>query len=87
MDVFQCRLIISQMSSTPADTWNWLLAPLLVIVPVAQVGLANETLMLTTYTTFIALYHIHYGISVVSSYLSLHLTVCLFVSVSGLFAC
>ncbi|XP_062507206.1 ethanolaminephosphotransferase 1-like [Corticium candelabrum] len=61
---FCCRLIVSQMSSTPADSWNWLLSPLLVIVPLALQSLANETMMLVLYVAVIAIYHLHYGVSV-----------------------
>ncbi|XP_062507140.1 ethanolaminephosphotransferase 1-like [Corticium candelabrum] len=60
-----CRLIISEMSGTSADKWNWLCSPLLLIIPLAYLRLVDETIMLMLYCSVLAIYHIHYGVRIV----------------------
>jgi ethanolaminephosphotransferase len=63
-----CRLIVSQMSSTRCEVFNWLLFPLSLLV-LGIFGVAsirqNEHQLLTLLTAFVTLAHVHYGICVV----------------------
>lgn len=74
--MFQCRLIVAQMSDTRADAWNHLLVPILVVTALSIAPLDRYNLMiidvnvecvLVYFLTSISLVaHIHYGYSVVS---------------------
>lgn len=66
--VFQCKLIVCQMSNTRCQPLSWLLLPMVAVVLLAVTGVfANETLLLYLWTAFVILAHIHYGVSVVST--------------------
>lgn len=61
-------MIMSQMTHTRADAFNYLLIPLMLITPLAvcyDLG-AAEVYALYIYTTVATLVHIDYGIHVVS---------------------
>ncbi|XP_033644987.1 ethanolaminephosphotransferase 1-like [Asterias rubens] len=63
-----CRLIISQMTDTKAETLNWLLSP---VVGVAVVSLGfgigeTEVHLLYGLTALVVLAHVHFGVNVVS---------------------
>eukprot|EP00069_Balaena_mysticetus_P008032 bmy_01057T0 len=65
--LFQCQLIVCQMSSTRCPTLNWFLVPLFLVVIVVNVGVASyiESVLLFTLTTAFTLAHIHYGVRVI----------------------
>ncbi|KAK2506087.1 hypothetical protein MC885_003593 [Smutsia gigantea] len=67
--LFQCQLIVCQMSSTRCPTLNWLLVPLFLVVVVVNLGVASnlESILLYTLTTAFTLAHVHYGVRVVSN--------------------
>eukprot|EP00118_Oscarella_pearsei_P017031 m.167433 g.167433 ORF g.167433 m.167433 type:complete len:163 (+) comp38932_c0_seq1:84-572(+) len=60
-----CRLIVSQMSSTECDRWNWLLSPFLFILPGVHFQMINEVLILKAYTVGATLLHLYYGACIV----------------------
>ncbi|KAI0219463.1 Ethanolaminephosphotransferase 1 [Lamellibrachia satsuma] len=63
----QTRLIVSCMSDTTCEVFNWLLLPLIVLVVGVQtltLGI-TELYLLWAYTLFVIAAHIHYGICVV----------------------
>eukprot|EP00048_Salpingoeca_helianthica_P020536 m.7045 g.7045 ORF g.7045 m.7045 type:complete len:402 (-) comp4937_c1_seq1:39-1244(-) len=60
-----CRLIMCQMSSRPYRLLQLLPAPLLLIVPLALSGFANEEFLLYSYFIVATAAHIHYGVGVV----------------------
>lgn len=64
---WQTRLIVSCMSDTTCEVFNWLLLPLIVLVVGVQtltLGI-TELYLLWAYTLFVIAAHIHYGICVV----------------------
>ena len=67
--MFQCRLIVSGMSNTRYELFNFMLVPLVVIViGVMQIKLGViEVYLLWAYTIFAVAAHIHYGVCVVSN--------------------
>ena len=80
---FQTRLIVSCMSNTTCDAFNWLLLPLFVLVVGVQtlsLGV-TEVYLLWAYTLFVIAAHIHYGICVVRIRRSLHTKLVMFTSV------
>lgn len=62
-----CRLIVSGMSNTRCQAFNWLLVPLLaIVIGVLTLNLGIiEVYLLWAYTIFAVAAHVHYGISVV----------------------
>lgn len=67
--LFQCKLIVCQMSNTRCQPLSWLLLPMVAVVLLAVTGVfANETLLLYLWTAFVILAHIHYGVSVVRAH-------------------
>ena len=73
-----CGLIITQMSSTIARWFHWLLTPVIVVtlmvVTIPAIG-RWEFALLYTLTIFVTLAHIHYGISTVQQmarFLNIH---------------
>uniref|UniRef100_A0A8C4RAY1 Selenoprotein I n=1 Tax=Eptatretus burgeri TaxID=7764 RepID=A0A8C4RAY1_EPTBU len=62
-----CKLIVSQMSSTRCQAFNWLLVPLIGAVFAVCNGFVGEyeVQLLFALTTFVTLAHIHYGVCVV----------------------
>lgn len=63
-----CRLIVSQMTNTRCDVFNFLLVPVGLAVGFALSGhfpLSSELLLLRLLTTFVILVHVHYGVCVV----------------------
>lgn len=66
----QCRLIVSQMSNTRCDAFNWLLVAQSVIIVLSSffVNMPHAELGLLYVFGFLALLaHIHYGACVVST--------------------
>lgn len=63
---FQCRLIVSQMSSTRCELLNWLLLPLAVAVGIAITFPSLELATLLIMASIATIAHIHYGVYVVS---------------------
>lgn len=61
----QCRLIVSQMSNTQCELFNWLLVPLAACVAIIILlpSLEMATLLIMSGVATVA--HIHYGIYVV----------------------
>lgn len=60
-----CRLIISQMTSTRCETFNWLLVPVALALGLC-LGLGwDEVLVIRLVAAFIILCHVHYGTSIV----------------------
>lgn len=67
--IFQCKLIVCQMSNTRCQALSWLLPPMALVVLLAVTGVvANETMLLYVWTVAVILAHIHYGVSVVRTY-------------------
>lgn len=74
--IFQCRLIVAQMSDTRTDGWNTFFWPLLVgvaisILPYPSLGMkdidpAVERWVVYVLTTMLTLAHFHYGQGIVS---------------------
>ncbi|GLH04135.1 LOW QUALITY PROTEIN: Uncharacterized protein GBIM_09913 [Gryllus bimaculatus] len=69
MCIWNCRLIVSQMSSTRCEIVNWLLVPMAVTV-VLSISLPStapylELALLYILTTLATIAHIHYGTCVV----------------------
>jgi len=65
--VSQCRCVVSGMSNTRCQSFNWLLIPLLAIVVgvlTMRLGVI-ELYLLFAYTIFVVAAHVHYGIRVV----------------------
>lgn len=65
---YQCRLIVSQMSSTRCEVTNWLLVPLAFLVLAifnVEAARRNEAFLLRVITVLITLAHVHYGVCVV----------------------
>jgi len=63
----QCRCVVSGMSNTRCQSFNWLLLPLFAIVIgvlTMRLGVI-ELYLLCAYTIFVVAAHIHYGIRVV----------------------
>ncbi|XP_065843219.1 ethanolaminephosphotransferase 1-like [Oscarella lobularis] len=60
-----CRLIVSQMSSTQCNRWNWMIAPFIIVLPAVYQGMLNEVLALKVYAICVTLLHLHYGVCVV----------------------
>ena len=63
----QCRCVVSGMSNTRCQSFNWLLIPLLAIVVgvlTMRLGVI-ELYLLFAYTIFVVAAHVHYGIRVV----------------------
>lgn len=63
--LLQCRLIISQMTSQPAELFNLMLIPLAVAVGVSLVLPRYELMTLYIYSALILVAHLHYAISIV----------------------
>ena len=66
---FQCRLIVSTMSSQRCQPFNVMLYPLcvlLIIVPFVK-SAEVEVALLVLYTAGVAIFHVHYGILLVSN--------------------
>ena len=66
---FQCRLIVSTMSSQRCQPFNVMLYPLcafLIIVPFVK-SVEVEVALLGLYTAGVAIFHVHYGIFLVSN--------------------
>jgi len=80
---FQTRLIVSCMSNTTCDAFNWLLLPLfMLVVGVQTLSLGvTEVYLLWAYTLFVIAAHIHYGICVVRTRRSFHTKLVKFTSV------
>ncbi|KAK2167669.1 hypothetical protein LSH36_25g01019 [Paralvinella palmiformis] len=76
---YACRLIVSGMSNTRCQTFNWLLMPLMAIVfGVCATNLGvTEYYLLWAFTIFATAAHIHYGICVVQQ-LAEHLNIYVF---------
>lgn len=67
--IWQCKLIVCQMSNTRCQPLSWLLLPMTPVVLLAVTGVvANETLLLYLWTAAVILAHIHYGVSVVRAH-------------------
>lgn len=67
--IFQCKLIVCQMSNTRCQALSWLLLPMALVVLLAVTGVvANETVLLYAWTIAVILAHIHYGVSVVRTH-------------------
>ena len=69
MLLLQCRLIVSTMSSQRCQTFNVMLYPIcafLLIVPFIK-SVEIEMAILVLYTAGVAIFHVHYGIFLVSS--------------------
>lgn len=76
--LFQCRLIVAQMSDTRTDCCNAFIWPLMVVVlvsiiPYPLLGLGDlhpltEQWMVYVSTALATMAHIHYGQGVVSTY-------------------
>ncbi|XP_046386847.1 ethanolaminephosphotransferase 1-like [Ischnura elegans] len=63
-----CRLIVTQMSNTRCEVWNWMLLPVLVGMCMSLVlppALNGELVILYILAVFCTLAHIHYGACVV----------------------
>lgn len=77
--IFQCRLIVAQMSNTRCEIFNWLLVPSAITVflslvtknPELEIGLTYALCVLST------LAHIHYGTCLVSHLFFIALMCCL----------
>ena len=66
---FQCRLIVSTMSSQRCQSFNVMLYPLcvlLIIVPFVK-SIEVEVALLVLYTAGVAIFHVHYGVFLVSN--------------------
>ena len=75
--MFQCRLIISQMTSQPAQRFNFLLLPLLATVVIALALPRYEMIVLYFYFALVLLAHLHYIISIMEE-LSEHFHIYIF---------
>lgn len=66
--LFQCRLIVAQMSQTRSELYNWLLFPTAIFVFVSLLIQKAQVDMALLYALCIiaTLGHIHYGTCVVS---------------------
>ncbi|XP_066957124.1 ethanolaminephosphotransferase 1-like [Macrobrachium rosenbergii] len=60
-----CRLIVSQMSSTRCELLNWLMAPLALAVAVVWIIPSLEMATLLVLSSLASAAHIHYGVHVV----------------------
>ena len=66
--VLQCRLILSQMTSSQCDRFNVLALPLFPMIVCSHLKLVREDSMLMALFAFVVLGHLHYGINVVRNY-------------------
>lgn len=66
--IFQCRLIVAQMSNTRCDIFNWLLVPtsIFILLSILIKNAAFELFLTYTLCIFTTCAHIHYGTCVVS---------------------
>lgn len=70
VNVFQCKLIVCQMSNTRCQPLSILLLPMTAVVVLAITRVfTNETLLLYLWTAAVVLAHIHYGVSVVRAHM------------------
>lgn len=77
--IFQCRLIVAQMSETRCEAWNLFFWPIIVailvsIFPYSEFGYSllpklYESWILYVLTGAVTLAHIHYGVGLVSQML------------------
>lgn len=74
-----CRCIVSGMSNTRCQAFNWLLIPLIaIVIGILTIHLGVlELYLLSAYCIFVTAAHIHYGICVVKE-LSEHLNIYVF---------
>lgn len=74
--IFQCRLIVAQMSDTRTEAWNSFFWPLLVavtisIIPYPHLGMKDidpefERWVVYVLTSMLTIAHFHYGQGIVS---------------------
>lgn len=64
--LFQCRLIVSQMSNTQCELMNWLMFPLALCLVIVVVFPSLEMATLLFMSGVATIAHIHYGVYVVS---------------------
>jgi hypothetical protein len=73
---FQCRLIVSQMSDTRADAWNFLMSPVILVALLTTtpiytifrlrpISAATESMILYILTALVTFAQLHYGQGVV----------------------
>jgi len=72
-----CRLILSQMTSSQCDRFNVLALPLFPMIVCSHLKVFREDLMLLALFAFVVIGHLHYGINVVRQ-LADHLNVYVF---------